>query len=151
LHIFRLNPLSPSGQDFLDGFWEFAAFLANSLIFLLIGLAVAGTSFDGSAMSTVSIAALLVLLGRAISVYGLCLPFNGTRWHIPAGDQHILWWGGLRGALALALTLALPETLAYRQEITITTFGVVALSVIVQGLTMPALMKAVGSLPFKRS
>jgi len=55
-------------------------------------------------------------------------------------EQHILWWGGLRGALALALALALPDSLAFSTEILIATFGVVAFSVIAQGLTMPLLM-----------
>jgi CPA1 family monovalent cation:H+ antiporter len=59
-------------------------------------------------------------------------------------EQHVLWWGGLRGALALALALSLPEELVYREEITITTFGVVALSVVVQGLTMPSLLRLLG-------
>ena len=102
-------------------------------------------------MTMVSTSALLVLLARAISVYGLCLPFAKSRWKIAMADQHILWWGGLRGALALALALSLPRTLEYRQEITVATFGVVALSVIVQGLTMPSLLKSLGMLAIKRN
>lgn len=150
IRFFNLQTLSQNGQEFLDSFWEFVAFLANSLIFLLIGLSVAGTSFDGAAMTMVSVSALLVLLARAVAVYGLCLPFSASRQSIPVQDQHILWWGGLRGALALALALSLPRTLEYRQEITVATFGVVALSIIVQGLTMPSLLKSLGLLPMKR-
>jgi NhaP-type Na+/H+ or K+/H+ antiporter len=56
-------------------------------------------------------------------------------------DQHILRWGGLRGALALALALALPTSFPFNNEILIATFGVVTFSVVVQGLTMPKLMK----------
>ena len=56
-------------------------------------------------------------------------------------DQHVLWWGGLRGALALALALALPVSLPFNNAILVATFGVVAFSVIVQGLTTPMLMK----------
>ena len=146
LKLFNANVLSPSGQEFLESFWEFAAFLANSLIFLLIGLTVAGTPFSGADMTSVSVAALLVLLARAITVYGLCLPFGRSKWDVPLREQHVLWWGGLRGALALALALSLPPDLAFRQEITVVTFGVVALSVIVQGLTMPSLLKSLGLL-----
>jgi CPA1 family monovalent cation:H+ antiporter len=89
----------------------------------------------------------LVLVGRALSVYPLCLPFMRA---VPAREQHVFWWGGLRGAVALALALASPPSLAMRNEIIIATFGVVAFSVVVQGLTMPLLMRMLGILP-KRS
>ena len=56
-------------------------------------------------------------------------------------EQHILWWGGLRGALALALALALPISLPFNNDILIATFGVVTFSVVVQGLTMPMLIR----------
>jgi len=54
-------------------------------------------------------------------------------------EQHILWWGGLRGALALAL--ALPRSFPLYNEILITAFGVVVFAVVVQGLTMPLLLR----------
>jgi CPA1 family monovalent cation:H+ antiporter len=88
-----------------------------------------------------------VLLGRAASVYPLCLIFRGSRWAIALRQQHILWWGGLRGALALALALALPPTLPARDEIVIAAFAVVTFSVIVQGVTMSVFMKLLGILP----
>ena len=59
----------------------------------------------------------------------------------------MLWWGGLRGALALALSLSLPPTLPLRDEIVVVTFGVVAFSIVVQGLTMPWLLRRLGFLP----
>jgi len=59
----------------------------------------------------------------------------------------VLWWGGLRGALALALALSLPPTLPLRDEIVVVTFGVVAFSIIVQGLTMPPLLRRLGFMP----
>ncbi len=55
-------------------------------------------------------------------------------------EQHVLWWGGLRGALALALALALPPSFPLQDEILITAFGVVVFAVVVQGLTMPWLL-----------
>jgi CPA1 family monovalent cation:H+ antiporter len=61
--------------------------------------------------------------------------------------QHILWWGGLRGALALALALALPPSLPLRDEILVAAFGVVVFSVLAQGLTMPMLLRKLGFLP----
>ena len=66
---------------------------------------------------------------------------------ISAAEQHALWWGGLRGALGLALALSLPPELPLRNEIVVVTFGVVAFSIIAQGLTMPLLLRWLGFLP----
>jgi len=132
---------SPRGRDFLHSFWEFAAFVANSVIFLLIGLAVpAGKLVDSHALA-ILVTIALVLAARAVSVYGIGLAFRRTRWKISSSTQHILWWGGLRGALGLALALSLPRDLAYREEIVVMTFGVVVFSVVAQGLSMPMLLR----------
>ena len=87
---------------------------------------------------------LLALLGRAVAVYPIGLAFSRTRWAIPLTEQHLLWWGGLRGALALALALALPYDVPNREDILIVAFAVVAFSIVVQGLTAPFALKALG-------
>ena len=69
---------------------------------------------------------------------------------MPLNQQHLLWWGGLRGALALALALALPASLPQRDDILIATFAVVAFSVVIQGLTAPLALKALGIAPGMR-
>ena len=86
----------------------------------------------------------LVLLGRAFAVYGCCLLFRPTRRRVPIRHQHILFWGGLRGALALALALGLPPSIAGRTSIITVTFTVVAFSVLVQGLTFSPLLRKLG-------
>jgi monovalent cation:H+ antiporter, CPA1 family len=58
--------------------------------------------------------------------------------------EHLLWWGGLRGALALALALSLPQDLPHREDILIFAFAVAACSVIVQGLTAPYALRRLG-------
>jgi CPA1 family monovalent cation:H+ antiporter len=63
---------------------------------------------------------------------------------VPARYQHLLFWGGLRGALALALALALPAELAQRDAIVAVSFAVVAFSIFAQGLTMKPLLRAAG-------
>jgi CPA1 family monovalent cation:H+ antiporter len=133
--------LSPLGREFVLALWQFIAFIANSLVFLLIGLTVAGIAFGTLGFRASAVIIGLVLLGRAVTVYPLCLLFIRTRWAIPMRSQHVLWWGGLRGALGLALALSLPPSLPFRSEILVATFGVVVFSVIVQGLTIPLLLR----------
>lgn len=138
--------LSSKGREFILGFWEFAAFLADSVVFLLIGVTMATMPFRLYGIEVLPVAIAATLLGRALAVYPLSLLFLGSNWAVPFGEQHVLWWGGLRGALALALALSLPATLPLRDEVVVVTFGVVAFSIIVQGLTMPLLLQKLGLL-----
>lgn len=133
--------LTPRGREVVLAFWDFAAFAANSLIFLLIGLDVARRSFSRLGLGALCLAVGLTLLGRAASVYPLCLPFARTRLRIAPHHQHLLFWGGMRGALALALALSLPAAIPDRDRIVLAAFGVVAFSVVVQGVTMPLLLR----------
>ncbi len=133
--------LTQRGREVVIAFWDFAAFVANSLIFLLIGLDAASRSFSRLGITALALAIGLTLLGRAASVYPLCLLFTRSRLAIQRSHQHLLFWGGMRGALGLALALSLPGTIAYRTQIVLAAFGVVAFSVVVQGITMPLLLK----------
>jgi Na+:H+ antiporter len=141
--------ITPHGRAFVLEFWEFAAFLANSLVFLLIGSAMAKIDFGREGWFALALAIALALLGRAAAVYPISLAFARTHWAIPLREQHLMWWGGLRGALALALALALPADLPMRDDILISAFAVVAFSVIVQGLTAPLALKAARATPRK--
>jgi len=131
-------------------FWEFAAYLANAIIFILLGIALANQNF-GSSLLIVAFAIVAVLAGRALAVYPLSAIFSRSSQRVPVASQHTLFWGGLRGALALALALAVPESLPYRQEILMATFGVVAFSVFAQGTTVTLVMRNLGELPTKNS
>lgn len=135
--------ISQSGREHVISFWEYAAFLANSLVFILIGLHEAHEAL-GLLTRTAAAAIVFVLLGRAAAVYLLCPIFSWSRLAIKQSYQHILVWGGLRGALALVLALTLPDTVAERQEIIIAAFAVVAFSIFVQGLTMAPLIRRMG-------
>jgi CPA1 family monovalent cation:H+ antiporter len=107
----------------------------------LIGLAVAAMPLTGIGTRAIFVAIGLVVVGRALAVYPLCLLFRLSTWAVPIREQHVLWWGGPRGALALALALALPPSFPLRNEILITAYGVVVFSVVLQGLTMPLLLR----------
>lgn len=136
--------LSDEGRHRIEWAWEFFAFLANSFVFILIGMNIANQPLRELAPIAASAAVLLALAGRAMSVYPLTLLFRWSRWRLPATYQHTLFWGGLRGALALALALAVPPSVAERGAIIVAAFVVVAFSILVQGLTMPLLIKRFG-------
>ena len=134
------SAITRAGRQALGPFWEFAAFIANSIIFLLIGAQEAQQHFKGIALPLL-VAVAMVTLGRAVAVYPLCALFIRSRFAVTYQHQHILFWGGLRGALALALALALPYEMVNHDAIVTVTFAVVAFSVFVQGLTIPLLLR----------
>ena len=134
--------ISEGGRSHVLAFWEYAAFLANSVVFILIGSHEAHQPVS-LVRGSIAAAVFLVLAGRALAVYPFCALFSRTRLKIDYRYQHVLVWGGLRGALALALALALPDT-PERQEIIVVSFAVVAFSIFVQGLTMPWLIRRLG-------
>jgi CPA1 family monovalent cation:H+ antiporter len=108
---------------------------------------VARVPFSSLGLWPLVTAIILVLVGRGVTVYPLAGIFARSSWKIGIREQHVLWWGGLRGALALALSLSLPDSLARHNDIVIVTFAVVAFSVVVQGLTMPMLLRGLKLLP----
>lgn len=138
--------ISTRGREALLAFWEYAAFIANSLVFLLIGIRTASGDlwiFAGSE----AIAILLVTAGRAAAIYPCCAVFLGSPRRVPIRQQHVLFWGGLRGALALALALGLPPEVPGREGVITVSFAVVAFSIFVQGLTAKPLLRKLGEVP----
>jgi CPA1 family monovalent cation:H+ antiporter len=133
-----------SGRSHVLAAWEFFAFVANSFVFLLIGVQLGNVGISRLGWITAAAAILLVLVGRAVAVYPLSNIFRASALKVPASYQHVLFWGGLRGALALALALTLPETMPERGPIILSAFVVVAFSIFLQGLTMPWLVKRLG-------
>ena len=131
--------MTDTGRQVLEPFWEYVAFIANSLIFLLIGAQEAQQHFS-DLFVPVLVGILLVTLGRAVAIYPVCAVFSRSRLKIASRHQHVLFWGGLRGALALALALAIPDNLPRHDAIITITFAVVAFSVFAQGLTITPLL-----------
>ena len=135
--------MTPRTRTAVWSFWDYAAFVINSLLFLLIGMTVRiGDLFHAWHATLIAIAA--VLLGRALSVYALTPVSNFFTMKIPLRWQHLLVWGGLRGALALALVLSLETNFPYRSELSVWTFGVVSFSIIIQGITIKPLISTLG-------
>lgn len=136
--------VGPSGMSattrvVVFNFWEYAAFLANSFIFLLIGLTIDIVDLLNN-LPSIGVAILAVLLARALGIYGLSF-FNrevSTKW------KHIMYWGGLRGAIALALVLTISAddvSLVTVNQLRSMAFGVVLFTLLVQGISMDWLVK----------
>jgi CPA1 family monovalent cation:H+ antiporter len=132
-------------RESVEAFWEYAAFVANSFVFLLIGMHEAEQAVSPVWLAAV-IAIVLVTLGRAVAVYPCCFLFSRSSLRVTAKHQHVLFWGGLRGALALALALGLPPEIPLREEIITISFAVVAFSIFVQGLTMAPFLRRMGEI-----
>ena len=139
----RIGTITAVGRDAVSVFWEFAAFLTNSLIFILIGVREAHQDFR-PVLGVALLALVLVLVSRAATIYPIAWLFRRTRAAVAVAHQHVLFWGGLRGALALALALGLPASIPERDTIVKATFLIVAFSVFVQTLTMVPLLRRLG-------
>jgi CPA1 family monovalent cation:H+ antiporter len=133
--------MSATTRVVVFNFWEYGAFIANSFIFLLIGLTI---DINVMIENWVAIlwAILAALVARAVSIYG----FSIFGREIPAKWKHVLFWGGLRGAIALALALSLPETgplAPVREGLQAMAFGVVVFTLLVQGVSTDWLVKRI--------
>jgi len=136
--------MSPTTRIVLFNFWEYIAFLANSLVFLLIGLKVDLPALIGAwqpilwAIGAVSVARIIVVYGLGSIANRLGEPVS-MRW------RHVLSWGGLRGALSLALALSLPAAFGPDRQLFLTmAFGVVLFTLLVQATTMRPLLARLG-------
>ncbi len=135
--------ISADNRRAVEEFWEYIAFVANSLIFLLIGMRLANQNYR-FALFPALIGIAVTILARAASIYPLSLIFSRSSLRISPRHQHILFWAGLRGALALGLALGLPANLMNRDAIVTVAFAVVAFSIIVQGMTIKPVMRRCG-------
>ena len=131
----------PRTQLVVTEFWEFLAFFVNSIVFLLIGDQIHFTRLFGN-LGTTAIAIGAVILARAIAIYGLGSLSNWlANSQISSKEQTVLWWGGLRGSVSMALALSVPTSVPGREEIIANVFGVVLFTLLLQGLTTKPLLE----------
>jgi CPA1 family monovalent cation:H+ antiporter len=135
------SSMSPQTRLAAQSFWDYIAFLLNSIVFLLIGFEV---HLPALIPRWPLIVAALVAgwVSRTIVVSTVVAGAARTRERIPRSWTAPLVWGGLRGALSIVLALSLPAGLANRETIIAMTVGFVALSILLQGTTMAPLLKA---------
>ena len=142
--------MSARTRETIHTFWESVDFIVNSMVFLLIGIELQEVGVDkllqGSVLLAIAAAFAATLVVRGVLVYPLAA-LLGRAW--PAGWKHVLLWAGLKGSIPLALVLGLPKSDLPDEEnlrafLVPVVFGVVLVSLLLQGLTIPALIRATG-------
>ncbi len=138
-------------RETIDTFFESIDFIINSLLFILIGLElqeITGADLKAN-LRPLGVAVAAMLIGRALAVYPLYRVLNLAGTRRPRNWAHVLFWGGLRGSIPIALLLGLssssnPVIQQHRPTLLVAGFGVVLFSLVVQGLTMKPLLGRLG-------
>jgi CPA1 family monovalent cation:H+ antiporter len=127
----------------LQSFWEFAAFVINVWLFLLVGMQLQSELLRQEAW-TIVLAVVALHLGRAVAVYGcfgaLRLAGDGVPWRW----QHVMVFGNIKGALSMAAVLALPATIVYRERLIAIVFGVTLVTLVTQALPFRRFLNRLG-------
>jgi CPA1 family monovalent cation:H+ antiporter len=138
----RTVGMSVDTSERLDDLWEYLGFIANALVFLLVGFSVNVGSLRNDAWP-VTVAIVAVLIARVIVVAGTRLTSTPEA-PVLRGERIVVIWAGLRGALTIALALALPAETPSRGLLIAMAFGVVLFTMVVQGLSLPLVIRLLG-------
>ena len=144
-----------SNIETIGHFWEYFSFIANSIVFLLLGLTefhILKRNVTSNELVMILYVIPVVLIARIIVIYTLIPLYNlvnrkKKKKQITSGFQAVLFWGGLRGAVPVALVLAIPQTFPHRNLIVHFTMGYILFTLLFQGTTIKALMKKLGIQP----
>ena len=148
--------LSTEARVMMGEYWEFFAHVANSMVFLLVGIMIVGLDIHYHELAIpILLAIFVVIFARALSVYGVLMPFNTLKLErdIPLSWMHMLSWGSLRGALAIIMALFIPKdaTLpgwsletSVHDFVLALTVGCIIFTTFVKATTIPSLMKKLG-------
>jgi CPA1 family monovalent cation:H+ antiporter len=136
----RPRAMSSRTREAVTLFWDYVAFLLNSVVFLLVGLDFPWSDVRGQ-LAGIAAAAVIALLARAVAVYGVLGLLHPLPWRVSFRWQHLIVWSGLRGAIAVALALSLTETSSQFNSVRALVYGVVLLSILVQGSTVGPLAR----------
>lgn len=150
------SKLSSGVEHFMERFWGYFAFLANSLVFITMGLLFAGLPINfGFFLLPIFFAVIVVMVARALSVYPVAAWLNFTKKErqIPMEWQHLMSWGSLRGALAVIMVMLIPDTLTLpswhfdftiKEFITALTIGCIYFTLFVKALTIGNIINRYG-------
>lgn len=123
----------------INSFWDVIALIANSLIFLIVGLEIRNIDFRGH-WEIIFYVILIVIGARVIALYLSTMPAKSLN----RKERILLNWGGVKGSLSIALALSLPSSFDGRETVLLLTFAVVLFSLLVQGLTIKPLIRILG-------
>ena len=141
--------LTDFGRETVSTTWAVIAFLANSMLFLLIGLEVP------AALLVHHWPIIVAVIGAAFAIRTVIVYAFTSLWRtrpdlFPSTWRYPLIWGGLRGGVAIALALGLDRAIPEREAIVAGAFGVVVFTLLVQGLSIRPVMRWAGLLPSGR-
>lgn len=136
---------SPNSRDYIGKFWEMIDQLMNAVLFLLVGFEMLIIPFNGTLLALGFISVFIVLMSRYISVKLPMMVLN-TKNTFESDVIPILTWGGLRGAISVALALAVPHYM-YGDMFVSITYIIVLFSIVAQGLTIGRFAKRLQNSP----
>ncbi len=143
--------ISPEVEHFLHEFWEMAAFIANTLIFIIVGVVIAQrTVFTGHDFLILGLIYVGIHIIRAFVILVLYPVMRKAGYGLPKKDAYVVWWGALRGAIGLALALVvvnaderfIPQEI--RDQFLFLIAGTVTLSLLINATTIKALVNMLG-------
>ena len=135
----RALAMSDTTRHYVDMFWELLDEILNAVLFVLIGMEVLVIAFSASILPAAGLAIVVTLLGRLLTV-GAPVGLLRGLFKVPHGSWQVLTWGGLRGGISVALALSLPAGQEHDLILALT-YPVVAFSILVQGLTIGAVVR----------
>ncbi|MCL4527016.1 MAG: cation:proton antiporter, partial [Gammaproteobacteria bacterium] len=135
--------MAPSVRLAVNTFWEYIGFALNSLVFLLVGLTIRLP--DLLRIWPLVIAAYVAItIARGAVIYSMGALLSRSRARMPWSWNFVLIWGGIRGALSMVLVLSLPQHFPFREMLINLVFGVVLLTILIQGLSISPVARALG-------
>ncbi len=145
----RRMGMSERTREAVDNFWSVLAFVANALLFLLVGAQLNPGRFFSFAslsflLSTAGLTIAAILLSRLVVVLMLPRLSPAAGRFLPAW-RFVIFWSGLRGALSLALVLALPANVPSHDALVVATYAVVLFTLLVQGFSLRSILKRLPS------
>jgi len=143
----RIFSMSEKTRETVETFWDVSDFIINSLVFLVIGIELQVISLGDfeHLWGPVLVGIMTVLFARMVVVYpmmGIIHKIGGVS--MPRSWTHIVFWGGLKGSIPIALVVGLPPSLEHRNLFLTAAFAIVLVSLVFQGITMKPLIKRLG-------